>query len=205
MRKLDLKKDLKAYYNAKSAPVMIDIPSMKFLMIDGTGNPNTSAAYVEVVQALYSVAYTLKFTIKKELQIDYPVMPLEGLWWSSDLSSFLEGRKDDWIWTMMISTPDFITQNMIDTACEAASRKKSLPSVEKLRFECFKEGLSFQILHIGPYSAEDENIRILHNYIHANNYSFEGHAQKHHEIYLGDPRKSAPEKLKTIIRQPVKS
>ncbi len=205
MQKIDLKKDLKAYYTARPAPALVNIPAMNFLMIDGTGNPNNAPEYVEALQALYSAAYTLKFSIKKELQIEYPVMPLEGLWWAPDMSSFLEGRKDDWFWTMMISTPDLVTQDMIDSACKEASRKKNLPALDKLRLECFKEGLSFQLLHIGPYSAEGENIQRLHNHIHANNYSFDGLVQKHHEIYLGDPRKSAPEKLRTIIRQPVKS
>jgi hypothetical protein len=205
MQKLDLKKDMKAYYTAKPAPAMVTIPAMKFLMIDGIGNPNNAPEYVEALQALYSAAYTLKFSIKKELQIEYPVMPLEGLWWAPDMSTFLEGRKEDWMWTMMISTPDFISQDWIDGATKEASRKKNLPAMEKLHFECFTEGLSCQILHIGPYSAEGENVQKIHNYIHTNNYSFDGLVQKHHEIYLGDPRKSAPEKLKTIIRQPVKS
>lgn len=203
MQKLELKKTLKPYYDAKPAPVLVEIPTMNFLMIDGTGNPNTSADYAEVVQALYSVAYTLKFKIKKEMAIDYPVMALEGLWWCEDMHLFSEEKKDDWLWTMMISTPDFVTPELVETAKAEAGKKKTLAALPRLRFESFTEGLSAQLMHIGPYSAEAENIRRLHAFIHANGYAFEGKAQKHHEIYLSDPRKAAPEKLKTIVRQPM--
>jgi hypothetical protein len=204
MQKIDLKKTLKPYYDAKPAPVFIDIPAMNFIMIDGNGNPNTSPQYATAVQSLYAVAYTLKFQVKKELQIDYPVMALEGLWWTPDMALFSADKKDEWLWTMMISTPDFITQKMLDTARDAASRKKELPALSSLRFESFAEGPSAQLMHIGPYATEAENIRRLHNFIHDHGRSFEGTHQKHHEIYISDPRKTAPEKLKTIIRQPVK-
>jgi hypothetical protein len=204
MQKLDLKKTLKPYYDAKPAPAFIDVPAMNFLMVNGTGNPNTSADYRDVVQALYSVAYTLKFKVKKEMSIDYPVMALEGLWWTEDMCLFSEENKEAWLWTMMISTPDFITAELVEAAKAEAGRKKPLVALPRLHFEPFTEGLSAQLMHIGSYSAEAENIRRLHAFIHANGYSFEGLAQKHHEIYLSDPRRAAPEKLKTIIRQSVK-
>jgi hypothetical protein len=204
MQKIDLKKTLKPYYDAKSAPAFIDVPSMNFIMIDGSGNPNNSPEYSNAVQALYSVAYTLKFKVKKEQQIDYPVMALEGLWWAPDMALFSPDKKDDWLWTMMISMPDLVTQPMLDAARIEASRKKDLPSLPLLRLESFTEGLSAQIMHIGPYAAEAENIQRLHDFIHANGYSFEGTRQKHHEIYISDPRKAARDKLKTIIRQSVK-
>jgi hypothetical protein len=174
-------------------------------MVDGAGNPNTSPDYAEAVQALYSMAYTLKFKVKKEMGIDYPVMALEGLWWGVDMNSFSAEKKDDWLWTMMISTPDFITPALVETARAEAAKKKSLPALPRLRLEAFTEGLSAQLMHIGPYSAEAENIQKLHEFIHAHGYRFDGDAsqQKHHEIYLSDPRKTAPEKMKTIIRQPV--
>jgi hypothetical protein len=204
MQKLDLKKTLKTYYEAKPNPVLIEIPSFRFLMVDGAGNPNTSRVYSEAVQALYSVAYTLKFKVKKILQIDYPVMALEGLWWTNNMESFSAERKDDWLWTMMISIPDLITGELLETAIQEAGRKKSLPGLPLLRFETYSEGLAAQLMHIGPYSAEAENIQRLHSFIHANGHSFDGAVQKHHEIYISDPRKTAVEKLKTIIRQPVK-
>ncbi len=200
MEKLNLKKTLKAYYEAKPTPMLVEIPPMKFLLADGHGNPNTSTEYAEVVQALYSVAYTLKFKIKKEKAIDYPVMALEGLWWGEEMSLFSAERKEDWLWTMMISVPDFITPELVAAAQTEAGKKKNLPALPGLKFETFVEGLAAQLLHLGPYSAEAENIQRLHNFIHAQGYRLAG---KHHEIYLSDPRKTAPEKLKTIIRQPV--
>lgn len=202
MQKLDLKKTLKPYYDAKSAPVFIDVPAMNFLMVNGKGNPNTSPEYADAIQALYSVAYTLKFKVKKEMAIDYPVMALEGLWWTDDMSLFSIEKKDEWLWTMMISTPDFITCELVEIAKAEAAKKKSLAALPQLRFETFTEGLSAQLMHIGLYAAEAPNIQRLHEFIHANGYSFDGKLQKHHEIYLSDPRKSAPEKMKTIIRQP---
>ncbi len=205
MQKLDLKTILKPYYGAKPAPAFLHVPAMNFLMVDGRGNPNTSAEYVEAVQALYAVAYTLKFKIKKGQGIDYPVMALEGLWWTEDMNQFSAERKDDWLWTMMISLPDIITAELAETAQGEAGRKKALPALPKVRFEVYYEGLAAQLMHIGPYSTEAENIQRLHTFIHEQGHSFaDGQRQKHHEIYLSDPRKSAPEKLKTIIRQPVK-
>ena len=204
MQKLELKKTLKTFYTAKSEPVFLKIPAMNFLMIDGTGNPNTAPEYAQAVQALYSIAYTLKFKVKKEAQIDYPVMALEGLWWTPDMKTFSPENKDEWLWTMMITVPGIITQTLVTSACEEATHKKDLPALPRVRFEAFNEGLSAQLMHIGPYADEAENIKRLHEFIQAKGYSFDGLHQKHHEIYLGDPRKSAPDKLKTIIRQPVK-
>jgi hypothetical protein len=205
MQNLELNKIINLYYNAKKVPVLLEIPIMNFIMIDGTGNPNTSADYAEVVQTLYSVAYTLKFKVKKELQLEYPVMALEGLWWALDMSTFSPEKKEDWLWTMMISVPDFITHQMMDSTRKEVIRKRNLPALPRLRFESFKEGLSAQLMHIGPYASEATNISRLHDFIHANGHTFDGLQQKHHEIYLSDPRKAAPEKLKTIIRQAVKS
>jgi hypothetical protein len=204
MKKLDLKKELKPLYTAKSVPHLLDIPVMNFLMIDGAGNPNTASVYHEAVQALYAVAYTLKFKVKKEQAVDYPVMALEGLWWMEKMAEFSIERKDDWKWTMMISTPDFITAEMVAAAKAEAARKKDLPALGKLRFEKFHEGRAAQIMHLGPYADEAPTIQRLHDFIHAQGLSFDGAWQKHHEIYLSDPRRSAPEKMKTIIRQPVK-
>jgi hypothetical protein len=203
MEKLDLKKTLKSFYNAKNNPVFVNIPAFKFLMVDGTGNPNTSIAYTQAIQALYSLAYTLKFKIKKEHQIDYPVMSLEGLWWGDDMHLFSAEKKDDWRWTMMISIPEFISSEQVEIATTEALNKNKLAALPLIRLETFEEGQSAQLMHVGPYSAEKENIQRLHAFIHAGGYSFDGLLKKHHEIYISDPRKTAPEKLKTIIRQPV--
>ncbi|MCX6080510.1 MAG: GyrI-like domain-containing protein [Chloroflexi bacterium] len=205
MEKLDLKKTLKSFYDAKPAPAFLDIPMFNFLMIDGKGNPNTSTDYIDVIQALYSTAYTLKFKVKKELEIDYPVMFLEGLWWMPDMNLFSVEQKENWLWTMMISTPDFITPILVADALAEAGRKKSLPALARLRFESFSEGPSAQLMHIGSYSAETENIQRLHAFIQENGRSFDGINKKHHEIYISDPNRTAQEKMKTIIRQPVKS
>jgi hypothetical protein len=130
-------------------------------------------------------------------------MALEGLWWTEDMNLFSVEKKDEWLWTMMISTPDFITPELVEAAKSEAGKKKALPALPRLRFETFTEGYAAQLMHIGPYAAEAPNIQRLHEFIHAHGYTFEGKAQKHHEIYLSDPRKAAPEKMKTVIRQPV--
>jgi len=204
MKKLDLKKELKPLYTAKAAPMILDVPPLNFLMVDGLGNPNTAQVYQEALQALYAVAYTLKFKVKKERAIDYPVMALEGLWWMDDMVEFSIERKDEWKWTVMISTPDFITRELIDAAKAEAARKKEIPALDRLRFEKFNEGRAAQIMHSGPYVDEAPTIQRLHEFIHAQGLSFDGTVQKHHEIYLSDPRRAAPDKMKTIIRQSVK-
>ena len=204
MEKLDLKKTLKFLYDAKPEPRMVEVPPLQFLMVDGAGDPNTSVEYAEAVQALYSLGYTLKFKAKKELAIDYPVMALEGLWWADDMHDFSTARKADWKWTMMLSTPDFVSPELVEAARAEAGRKKPSASLARLRFATFSEGLAGQVMHIGPYAAEAPTIQRLHAFIHGQGYSFDGLEQKHHEIYLSDPRRSAPEKMKTIIRQAVK-
>jgi hypothetical protein len=202
MEKLDLKKSLKYLYEpgAKAFSV-VDVPEMNFIMIDGQGNPNTSAEYVASLQALYSAAYTLKFMIRKEMTIDYPVMASEGLWWTDDMRDFSTSRKDDWKWTMMIMQPEIVTRQLFDRAVAAGLEKKGQPALTRLRLERFHEGLATQILYFGPYSEEGPTISRLHQSIDES-----GHVRfgKHHEIYLGDPRKVAPEKLRTVIRQPMR-
>jgi hypothetical protein len=200
MLKIDHKKQFKDLYNPSSKQVsVVDVPAMNFLMIDGHGDPNSAPVYAEAVQALYAVAYTLKFKVKKGQGIDYAVMPLEGLWWVPDMRDFSDQDKSAWDWTMMIMQPEYITSSLVAEATGEAAKKKDLPALPKLRFEIFTEGPSAQLMHIGPYAAEAENIQRVHAFIQANGHSLH---QKHHEIYLSDPRKSAPEKMKTIIRQP---
>jgi hypothetical protein len=201
MEKIDLKKTLKDFYSASSKEVVfVDVPPMSFLMIDGEGDPNVSQAYADAIEALYTVSFTLKFAVKKGPEaMDYAVMPLEGLWWADDMNAFVWGEKSKWKWTAMIMQPEFITWIMVENAVETASGKKSLPAVKKLRFEAFTEGLSAQILHVGPFSEEGPTIEKVHTAIDSRG----ERKGKHHEIYLSDMRKTHPSKWKTIIRQPI--
>lgn len=201
MEILDSRKKFKAFYQPKPGRVeFLDIPAMYYLMVDGTGNPNTSPEYSDCVSALYSIAYTQKFKIKKVKGIDYNLLALEGLWWMDDMNLFSVNNKDEWKWTMMISQPEIITGKEIFETIAELEKKKPNPALSRVRYELFNEGLSAQIMHIGPYSAEKPTVDQLHGSIAENGYRLRG---KHHEMYLGDPRKTAPEKLKTIIRQPV--
>jgi hypothetical protein len=202
MEKLDLKKSLKYLYepSAKAFSV-VDVPPMNFIMIDGRGNPNTAPEYVEAMQALYSAAYTLKFKIKKELGVDYPVMAAEGLWWMDDMREFSAARKDDWKWTMMIMQPEIVTAELFAQAVDEALRKKGQPALSRLRLERYHEGLATQILYFGAYADEGATIVRLHQSIKESGHVLFG---KHHEIYLGDPRRTAAEKLRTVIRQPMR-
>ena len=174
----------------------------EFLMIDGAGDPNTSQDYKDAIESLYAVSYTLKFMVKKEKAVDYVVMPLEGLWWTEPMSQFTMENKDMWQWTVMIMQPEYVTEELFNRAVEQVQIKKNLPSLSKIKFKSLYEGLSTQLMYIGPYSAEGPTIEKLHNFIEENGYELRG---KHHEIYLSDSRRSAPEKLKTVIRQPVMS
>jgi len=202
MNKIDLKKELKQLYKVSAKEIVqVTVPPLKFLMVDGTGDPNTSQEYVQAVEALFSVSYTAKFAVKKGAQkIDYAVMPLEGLWWADDLSAFTASDKANWNWTMMILQPSFVPDETIQDAIATVGRKKNLPALHKLRLEEFSEGRCAQILHIGPFSAEGPTIAKLHEYIGTHS-SLTG---KHHEIYLTDIRRADPMKWKTIIRQPMR-
>jgi hypothetical protein len=199
--KLDLKREFAHLYSVGREPVLVDVPELPFLMIDGHGDPNTSPAYAEAVQAIYQVAYTLKFTLKRaDGGVDYGVMPLEGLWWVPDMSTFSTSDKSDWDWTMLILQPTLITSDMVEQAKERAAAKHPSEAIAHVRLEQFDEGEAAQVLHIGPYAEEGPTIAGLHAFIEQQGLDLRG---KHHEIYLGDPRRAAPEKLRTIIRQPV--
>ncbi len=202
MEKVDLKKELKQLYKTSAKEVaQVTVPPLKYLMIDGRGDPNTSQEYADAVAALFSVSYTAKFAVKKGTQkTDYAVMPLEGLWWADDWSAFVAGDKARWNWTMMILQPSFVPQKTIEDAIADVRKKKNLPALHKLRLEEFSEGRCAQILHIGPYSAEGPTIAKLHEYILRHG----SLAGKHHEIYLTDIRRANPMKWKTILRQPMK-
>jgi len=203
MKKIDFKKEMKHLYNASTKnPEIVDVPQMNFLMIDGEGDPNISERFKGSVEALFPLSYTLKFMIKKRnIQIDYGVMPLEGLWWSDDMTAYSMGKKDLWKWTVMIMQPEYVTRDLYMEAQEYLKKKKDILLLPEVRFESFKEGKSAQIMHIGPFSEEGPTIERLHKYIEANGDKLFG---KHHEIYLSDLRRTAQEKWKTIIRQPMK-
>jgi hypothetical protein len=199
--KLDLKKARKALFTApRGSFATVVVPRVLYLMADGHGDPNTAPEYPRAVEALYSTAYALKFACKAEGR-DFVVAPLEGLWSAADPSSFVARRKHEWDWTMLIMVPDFVDQAAFESArAKAQAKLGSLPPC--LRLEALEEGVCLQALHIGSYDQEGPLLARLHNEIMpARGYDFAG---PHHEIYLGDPRKTAPEKLKTILRQPVR-
>jgi hypothetical protein len=203
MEKIDLRKTLKHLYKPSAkAPETVDVPEMNFLMIDGEGDPNTSETFQDAVGALYAVSYTLKFTFKQgDPPVDWTVMPLEGLWSADDVADFSIDDKSNWKWTLTIVQPEPVTPEAVASAIQQAQKKKDNPALAQVRFEPFREGLSAQIMHIGPYPDEGPTIEKLHEFIRENGHELRG---KHHEIYLGDPRRAAPEKLKTIIRQPMR-
>jgi hypothetical protein len=200
MEKIDFKKELKDYYNASTKEAaIIEVPDMNFLMVDGQGAPQ-SQQYQEAIEAIYAIAYALKFNIKKAKGIDYGVMPLEGLWWADDMTKFMEDR-NKWKWTAMIMQPKYVTQDDFKAAVVQVHEKKALTALDKVKFECYHEGKAAQIMHIGPFSEEGPNVEKVHAAIKAAGHQLSG---KHHEIYLSDARKAAPEKWKTILRQPMK-
>lgn len=204
MEKIDLKKEYKAFYNpSPQKPEIVTVPKFQFLMVDGRGAPGC-ADFQKAIEALFEVSYKAKFACKKAPGIDYVVMPLEGLWWADDLNDFMAGNRDEWRWTLMMMQPDFITLDMIQATIQSTKEKESNPALDQLRFETYAEGLSTQILHIGPFADEHPNILKLHELIESAGGTFDGKNQKHHEIYLSDFRKTAPEKLKTVLRQPFK-
>lgn len=203
MNKIDFKKELDSYQAKHNIFRILTMPKTQYLMIDGHGDPNTSQEFSSAVETLFPVAYKLKFTSKKELDKDYVVTPLEALWWAEDMDMFTATRdKSSWDWTMMLYVPDWITPAMFEEAVEQVKQKSAPPSLDKIRFATLDEGLCVQTLHIGSYDDETPVLdKLHHEFIPENNLTFNG---KHHEIYLSDFRKVAPDKLKTILRQPVK-
>ncbi|MCP4137641.1 MAG: hypothetical protein GY754_42130 [bacterium] len=201
--KIDYKKEYKEFYNpSKKQPEIVEVPELSFLMIDGKNAEPENEVFQMAIQALFAVSFKAKFISKKELAQDYAVMPLEGLWWADNMNDFKNNNKKKWKWTLMIMQPEYITGEMIEAAKAEVQKKKGLDNLADLRLETYTEGRSGQIMHIGPYSEEHENILKIHNTILETGGSFDGQVQKHHEIYLSDFRKTAPEKLKTVIRQP---
>lgn len=198
--KVDLARQIGMYSAPRDRFVLVDVPPLQYLAIDGRGDPNTAPAYREAIQTLYPVAYRLKFFSKRELGRDYTVMPLESLWWADDLTAFTTGRdKSRWSWTAMILCPDWLGVDHVDAARAAVAA--TAPRAADLRLERLHEGLCVQTMHVGPYDAEGPVIERMHReFMPTHDLRPTG---RHHEIYLGDPRRTAPERLRTIIRQPV--
>jgi hypothetical protein len=201
--KLDLRKKLKQLYAPSAKEVVeVEVPEMRFLMIDGEGDPNTSAAYGEAVAALYAVSYALKFAVKEEVGVDYGVVPLEGLYRTDGRQgSFEEMQKDKnaWKWTLMIMQPEWVDGERYERALASVERKKDLPGLRRIRFEALREGRAAQVMHVGPFSEEGPTVERVDRFIKERGGRMRG---RHHEIYLSDPRRTAPERLKTVIRHP---
>ncbi|MBE3001969.1 GyrI-like domain-containing protein [Nocardiopsis sp. HNM0947] len=202
--KVDFKKTLDAYRAERDTFRILDVPATRYLMIDGHGDPNTSPAYAEALQALYPVAYKLKFASKRELGRDYVVPPLEGLWWAEDMDSFTTARdKSRWSWTMMIMVPDWIEPPMVDAAIEQAGAKDRPARLDEVRLDHLAEGRCVQTLHVGSFDDEAGVLaRMHHEFIPDQGLRMVG---THHEVYFSDPRKVAPEKLRTLLRQPLRT
>ncbi len=204
MQKVDFKKTLKALYApSKNEWTEVDVPTLQYLMVDGKGSPGEAPEYFTAVEWLFSVSYPLKFMSKNALELDYAVMPLQGIWWADDMNAFTQtGRRDEWCWTLMILQPDWITLEMVEQAiAKTLAKRNDKPST--LRLETVHEGRCLTKLHVGPFADEAPVLAHLHYELMPSlGLAFNGH---HHEIYLSDPRKTVPEKLRTVLRQPVRN
>jgi hypothetical protein len=196
----DLRRAHPELYRAPDFPVRLTVPPLGYLMVDGAGDPNTAPGYADAVGTLYAVSYGLRFAAKAAGSEPWRVMPLEGLWWADDMAAFSVERRADWRWTMMIAQPPVVTPASVDDTLAAAARKGKAPSSDRLRFEVLDEGEAVQVMHHGPYADEAPTIAALHAFIADAGLGLRG---KHHEVYLGDPRRTEPARLRTIIRQPV--
>jgi hypothetical protein len=200
--RVDYKREMGPCYRAARTPAFIDVPELAFAMLDGQGDPNTSPAFGAAVEALYGVSYAAKFAVKGVTGLNYAVMPLEGLWWTPGVQSFAAAERSEWRWTLMIMQPTAVTADLFDAAAAQAASRRPSEAVLRVRREVYAEGRAAQILHVGPFATEGPTILELHAFIADHGCAPTG---KHHEIYLSDPRRTAPEKLKTILRQPVVS
>lgn len=202
--KIDFKKTLDSYQAPRGKFRIVDVPDMQYLMVDGHGDPNTSPAYTDALSALYPVAYKLKFTSKRELERDYVVPPLEGLWWAKDMDTFTVSRdKSQWDWTMMLMVPDWIDRTSFLSAVEQAGAKNRPTRLDDVRLETLSEGRCVQTLHFGSFDDEGPVLERMHReFIPENGLRVDG---KHHEVYFSDFRKVTPDKLRTVLRQPVRA
>jgi len=207
MEKIDLRKQYKNLYLPSAKQIeIVDVPQFKFVRIDGVVRKgekvDQSRDFAQAMEVMYGMSYTLKFAskLRKENPIDFTVMALEALWWVAN-EDFEFGKPDDWLFSAMMMQPEHITNEMFGQALAQLEKKRPSPALKKLKFEPFCEGPSIQVMHIGPYSAEPATIDRMKAFMKENGYIRNG---KHHEIYLGDPRRANPAKLKTVLRQPVK-
>lgn len=201
LAKLDLKGDLRPLYAAGVTPRFVDIPCLPYLMLDGHGDPSTTAEYAVAVSSIYAMAYALRTAVRHQGDgVDFAIMPLEALWWSAQKLPASAAGRPSWDWTLMIAVPEFVTDELVDEARPCASRKSATDAVDAVRLGTLCEGPSVQLLHIGTDSQTALATAELHDFI-----SESGHvaAGRHHEIYLSDPNRTAPQRLKTVIRQPV--
>lgn len=201
---VDFKKTEKELYQPKTAPSIVDVPEMTYIAVNGKGNPNTSEAYRIAIEILYGLSYSIKMSKMSgstpDGYFEYVVPPLEGLWWSFDYSD-----KESFCWTAMIRQPEFVTPEVFDTAQTALAKKKAGLDLSIARLEKITEGLCVQALHIGSYDSEPATIAAMEEFATQNGYTIDiGDARRHHEIYLSDPRKVAVDKLKTVIRHPIR-
>ncbi len=209
--RVDFKKEYKELYMPPKTPMIIDVPSMKYVMVDGKGNPNDNPTYQNAMEILYGLSFTIKMSKMSDMKIkgyfDYVIPPLEGLWWVNDHQdgTINVDNKDNFCWTSMIRQPDFVTEEVYTWALDVLKRKKPHLDYSNVRFATYEEGKCVQIMHIGSYDTETSSIRQMQEYIEKQGYSFDmNDKRKHHEIYLGNPRRIAVGRLKTVIRQPIK-
>jgi len=202
MKTIDLRTRFEKLYKQRRGTVStVTVPALNFLMADGAGNPNDNPSFQEAVQLLYGLAYTLKFSFRKAARpIDFPVMPLEALWWMSDHGPFRTDAPERWRWTLMIMQPDIVRATHLREAASALRERKDLP-VKRVRLDKFREGLAVQALHIGPYNEEERTLDLMRAHMEEHKLAEHG---RHHEIYFSDPRRTPPERYKTILRQPVR-
>lgn len=200
--KIDHKREIAGYTARRGVFSLIELPPLQYLMIDGRGDPDTADAYRDAIATIYPLAYKLKFLSTTELGQDYTVMPLEALWWADDMSSFTAARDTSaWRWTLLNLVPDWLDAGHVELAHSRLAAAGGAPVLDGLRFDTLDEGLCVQTLHLGPYDDEGPLLeRMHHEFIPANGLRMTG---RHHEVYLSDARRTAPEKLRTILRQPV--
>lgn len=199
MEKIDLKKKIRTAFSGKKNPSLVEIPPMKYVTVSGKGDPNNSEDFNEAVAVIYGMAYTLKFEEKKQGR-DFTVPPMEGQWWADDPGVFHESERDKWFWKVMIALPDYIGVEEFSRAKGILKAKKDLPGLENALLEEMEDGLSVQVLYVGPYAEEAATIASMHHFAEDQGYRLRG---RHREVYLSDPRRTDPDKLKTIIRQPL--
>jgi hypothetical protein len=202
MARIDIKKQMKdLYYPGGKEIRFLDVPELNFIAIDGIGDPN-KPPYFQAAESLFSIAYTIKFMVRKGTAIDFAVMPLESLWWADNPADFASEKRDGWKWTALIMQPEYVTEKFFQSAVEKLKSGRNPPALAKARFGPFREGFCAQLLYRGPYSEEGPTITGIHDFIRQQGYKLRG---KHHEIYLNDPNRTQPKNLRTILRQPVES